>query len=102
VVATGKVDGDDADPAPRYALVDSTPTPPPARVTFDLRADTTKPLPREQVAVPDVRGMPMRVAARELHRAGLRVSFVSGVPFDVSPAPGSMVAGGSLVRVARR
>ncbi|HET8772335.1 MAG TPA: penicillin-binding transpeptidase domain-containing protein [Thermoanaerobaculia bacterium] len=102
IVATGKVDDDSPDPAPRYALVDSTPAPPPARVTFDLRADTTKAPPREQVAVPDVRGMPMRVAARELHRAGLRVSFVNGVPFEVSPPPGSMVAGGSLVRVARR
>ena len=102
IVAAGKVDADTPDPAPRYALVDSTPAAPPARVTFDLRADTTKPLAREQVTVPDVRGMPMRVAARELHRAGLRVSFVSGVPFEVSPPPGSMVAGGSLVRVARR
>jgi cell division protein FtsI (penicillin-binding protein 3) len=102
VVATGRVDGDVPDPTPRYALVDTTPVPPPARVTFDLRADTAKAPPREQVAVPDVRGMPMRVAARELHRAGLRVSFVSGVPFEVSPPPGSMVAGGSLVRVARR
>lgn len=102
VVATGKVDGDVPDPAPRYALVDSTPVPPPARVTFNLRADSGKPAQREQVAVPDVRGMPMRVAARELHRAGLRVSFVSGVPFEVSPPPGSMVTGGSLVRVARR
>jgi cell division protein FtsI (penicillin-binding protein 3) len=102
VVATGRVDGDAAAPTPRYALVDSTPVPPPARVTFDLRADTAKRLPREPVTVPDVRGMPMRVAARELHRAGLRVSFVTGVPFDVSPAPGSTVAGGSLVRVARK
>jgi cell division protein FtsI (penicillin-binding protein 3) len=102
VVATGKVEGDGPDPAPRYALIDSTPVPPPARVTFDLRTDTGKPVPREQVTVPDVRGMPMRVAARELHRAGLRVSFVSGVPFEVSPPPGSTVARGSLVRVARR
>lgn len=102
IVATGKVDADAPDAAPRYALVDSTPAPPPARVTFDLRAATTPALAREPVAVPDVRGMPMRVAARELHRAGLRVSFVSGVPFEVSPPPGSMVAGGSLVRVARR
>lgn len=102
IVAAGKVDADAPDPAPRYALVDSTPVAPAARVTFDLRADTAKAPQREQVAVPDVRGMPMRVAARELHRAGLRVSFVSGVPFDVSPAPGSMVTGGSLVRVARR
>jgi len=102
IVAAGRVDGDAADPAPRYALVDTTPVAPPARVTFDLRADTMKARAREQVAVPDVRGMPMRVAARELHRAGLRVSFVSGVPFEVSPPPGSMVTEGSLVRVARR
>lgn len=102
VVAAGKVGSDEGDAPPRYALVDSTPLPPVARVTFDLRADTVKPRPREQVAVPDVRGLPMRVAARELHRAGLRVSFVSGVPFEVSPPPGSMVTGGTLVRVARR
>ena len=102
VVAAGRVGRDAPEPPPRYVLVDSTPAPPPARVTFDLRTDTLKPLPREQVAVPDVRGLPARVAARELHRAGLRVSFVSGVPFDVSPPPGSMVAGGTLVRVARR
>lgn len=104
VVAAGRIGSDvpPADPATRYALVDSTPLPPAARVTFDLRADSVKPPPREQVVVPDVRGLPMRVAARELHRAGLRVSFVSGVPFEVSPPPGSTVAGGTLVRVARR
>jgi cell division protein FtsI (penicillin-binding protein 3) len=102
VVATGRVEGDVTEPGPRYALVDTTPIAPPARVTFDLRADTVKAAPREQVAVPDVRGMPMRVVARELHRAGLRVSFVSGVPFEVSPPPGSMVTEGSLVRVSRR
>jgi hypothetical protein len=96
------VGSDEPPPAPRYALVDSTPLPPVPRVSFDLRTDAGKPLPREQVAVPDVRGLPMRVAARELHRAGLRVSFVSGVAFEVSPPPGSMVAGGTLVRVARR
>jgi hypothetical protein len=46
--------------------------------------------------------MPMHVAARELHKAGLRVAFVSGVPFEISPPPGVMVAGGTLVRVSRR
>ena len=102
VVATGRVGSDEPEPAPRYALVDSTPVPPATRVTFDLRADTVKAQPREHVAVPDVRGLPVRVAARELHRAGLRVSFVSGAAFEVSPPPGSMVAGGTLVRVARR
>jgi beta-lactam-binding protein with PASTA domain len=71
-------------------------------VTFDLRAGTAKPVAREPVVVPDIRGLPVRVAARELHRAGLRVAFVSGVPFEVSPPPGTTVAGGTLVRVARR
>jgi cell division protein FtsI (penicillin-binding protein 3) len=91
-----------AAPQPRYAFVDSTPLPPPARVRFDLRADTTRPAAREQVTVPDVRGLPVRAAARELHRAGLRVAFVSGVPFEVSPPPGTLVTGGTVVRVARQ
>jgi cell division protein FtsI (penicillin-binding protein 3) len=87
---------------PRYAVIDSTPLPPPARVRFDLRADTTRPEVREQVTVPDVRGLPVRAAARELHRAGLRVAFVSGSAFEVSPPPGTLVSGGTLVRVARQ
>jgi hypothetical protein len=102
VVATGRVGADAPEPAPRYALVDSTPLAPTARVTFDLRADSATPVVRDPVVVPDVRGMPTRVAARVLHRAGLRVSFVRGVPFEISPPPGSQVAGGTLVRVARR
>jgi cell division protein FtsI (penicillin-binding protein 3) len=102
VVATGRVGGDAIEPPPRYALVDSTPLAPPARVTYDLRADTLKPAVREPVAVPDVRGLPERVVARELHRAGLRVSFVSGVPYELSPPPGTMVREGTIVRVARR
>ncbi len=89
-------------PQPRYAIVDSTPLPPPARVRFDLRADSTRPEAREQVTVPDVRGLPVRAAARELHRAGLRVAFVSGAAFEVSPPPGTLVTGGTLVRVARQ
>jgi cell division protein FtsI (penicillin-binding protein 3) len=102
VVATGRVGADAPTPATRYALVDSTPIAPPARVTFDLRADTSTATVRDQVAVPDVRGMPARVAARVLHRSGLRVAFVSGVPYEVSPAPGAMVAGGTIVRVSRQ
>jgi cell division protein FtsI (penicillin-binding protein 3) len=102
VVAAGRVGADTPEPAPRYALVDSTPETPVARVTFNVRDDVAKPAPREQVPVPDVRGLPMRVAARELHRAGLRVAFVSGVPYEISPPPGAMVAGGTLVRVSRR
>jgi hypothetical protein len=89
-------------PQPRYALIDSTPLAPPARVRFDLRADTTRPEVREQVTVPDVRGLPARAAARELHRAGLRVAFVNGAAYQVSPPPGTLVTGGTLVRVARQ
>ena len=102
VVATGSVGSDEAPPPPRYALVDTVPVAPPARVSFDLRADTASSVAREQVIIPDVRGMPERVAARELHRAGLRVAFVSGVPYEISPPPGSQVTGGTVVRVARR
>jgi len=102
VVATGRVGPDASPPPPRYALVDTVPVAPTARVSFDLRADTTRPAVREQVIIPDVRGMPERVAARELHRAGLRVAFVSGVPYEISPPPGSQVIGGTVVRVARR
>ena len=102
VVATGRVGADVPPPQPRYALVDSTPMPPPARARFDLRAESTRPAARERVTIPDVRGLPVRVAARELHRAGLRVAIVSGVPFEVSPPPGTLVVGGTLVRVARR
>lgn len=102
VVATGRVGADAPDAMPRYALVDSTPVAPPVRVSFDLRSKTAAPVAREQVTVPDVRGLPERVAARVLHRAGLRVAFVNGVPFEVSPPPGVQVAGGTLVRVARR
>jgi len=102
VVASGRAGPDKPVPQPRYALVDSTPLAPPARVRFDLGTDSTTQAERLQVMIPDVRGMPVRVAARELHRAGLRVSFVNNVGFEVSPPPGTLVAGGTLVRVARR
>lgn len=94
----------DDDPAPRYALVDSVAElPPVVPVRFDLR----EPLPsasvdKAAVMVPDVRRLPLRVAARELHRAGLRVAVVTGVNWEVSPPPGAVVPRGSLVRIARQ
>jgi cell division protein FtsI (penicillin-binding protein 3) len=95
--------GDGAAAPPRYALVDSSPLPPARRVRIDLRAtDGPEQSPAGQVPVPDVRDLPERVAARELHRAGLRVAFVRDAGFAVSPPPGSMVSTGSLVRVGRR
>ncbi len=88
---------------PHYALVDSAPLPPALRIRMDL----TEPLrpfrrPVGAVEVPDVRGLPERVAARVLHRAGLRVTFVTGVDYEVAPPPGARVPMGSLVKVARR
>jgi cell division protein FtsI (penicillin-binding protein 3) len=103
VSAAGRLPADEADTPPRYALVDSVPQPPVQRVRLDLREPAAPaPVDAGPVEVPDVSGLPARVAARELHRAGLRVVFVSGVPFTVSPAPGSIVKRGSLVRVARQ
>lgn len=101
VAATGRVGSDASAPA-RFPIIDTVPAAPPARVSFDLRHAAEASPPRERATVPDVRGLPARVAARELHRAGLRVSFVTGVPFEISPPPGAVVAGGTLVRVARR
>jgi len=103
-VAAGRLPADDAAPdtPSRYALVDSAPLPPATRVRMDLREAVAQAVEAPaMVVVPDVRGLPERVAARALHRAGLRVSFVTGVPFEVSPAPGALVKAGALVRVAR-
>lgn len=49
--------------------------------------------------VPDVRGLPTRAAVRELHKAGFRVQLVSGRLGDVSPAPGTYLRSGSVVRL---
>ena len=105
-VAAGSVEDRSVDdgPSPRYALVDSAAEAPPSRpVRFDLRERTrAASADREATAVPDVRRLPLRVAVRELHRAGLRVTLVSGADFEVAPAPGSVVPKGTLVRLARR
>lgn len=102
-VAIAGSKGSDAEP-PRFALIDSAlarPGAPPAR--FDLNERMRDSTPgRELVTVPDVRRLPLRVAARELHRAGLRVALVSGVNFELSPEPGTAVRRGTLVKLARQ
>ncbi len=51
--------------------------------------------------VPDVLGLPARVAVRRLHAAGLRVEWDgSGVVRHVEPMAGSILAPGDTVRVA--
>jgi cell division protein FtsI (penicillin-binding protein 3) len=95
--------GEGTDSAPGYALVDSTPEAPPnPPVRFDLgKAPPEAGRERGDVVVPDVRRLPLRVAVRELHRAGLRVTVVPGSS-EMWPAPGSSVSQGSLVRLGWR
>jgi hypothetical protein len=84
-----------------YAPVDTvTPVELPRPVRFDIGRARTDSSPRPgTVAVPDVRGLPLRAAVRELHRAGLRVVFVSGT--GTVPIAGATVTRGSLVRLGR-
>jgi len=52
-----------------------------------------------QRAVPDVRGLPTRIAVRELHRAGFRVHLVRAAAVDQQPAAGTVLRTGSVVRL---
>jgi cell division protein FtsI (penicillin-binding protein 3) len=107
VVATGTLDADSSTArdttTPRVPLVDSTPDPDPVpSVSFDL----SQPLrPKEPAArtvqVPDVRGLPTRVAVRQLHRAGLAVLLVPGNGSVTQPSAGSAVRSGTIVRLTR-
>jgi cell division protein FtsI (penicillin-binding protein 3) len=53
-------------------------------------------------AVPDVRGLPLRAAVRALHRAGFRVQLGTGPAGATSPAAGTMVRPGAVVRLLRQ
>ena len=56
---------------------------------------------RTHVRVPDVLGLPARVAARRIHEAGLRVEWDgSGVTKTMVPRAGSLLAPGDTVRLA--
>jgi cell division protein FtsI (penicillin-binding protein 3) len=51
-------------------------------------------------AVPDVRGLPLRRAVRELHRSGFRVTLSGyGEPAGTAPAAGVQASPGTLVRL---
>jgi cell division protein FtsI (penicillin-binding protein 3) len=64
------------------------PAPPPPRVM---------PLPPRMV--PDVRGLTLRNAVRALHKAGLRVQLAVGGSAPTSPAAGTIVPAGTVVRM---
>lgn len=87
----------------RVALVDSTPEPAPQpAATFDLSRPLgeTKPVSRAAV-IPDVSGLPVRVAVRELHKSGFRVQLTAPSGRVTVPVAGTVARTGSIVRLAR-
>lgn len=93
----------DAPPLPAVALIDSTPEPVlRGPVRFELaHPPAAETLTRPLALVPDVRGLPLRVAVRELHRAGFRVQLTGAAAGTTVPAAGSEVRTGTLVRLGR-
>jgi cell division protein FtsI (penicillin-binding protein 3) len=81
-----------ADVAP--PVPDSTVT---LRVPLAPAAPETAGAPRP---VPDVAGLPLRVAVRTLHHAGFRVMLGDGPAGHTTPTAGTVAAPGTLVRVA--
>ena len=57
------------------------------------------PMHVDAVAVPDVRGLPLREAVAALHRVGVQVQLGRGAPGTTAPAAGARVARGSIVRL---
>jgi cell division protein FtsI (penicillin-binding protein 3) len=82
---TAPADDEASGTTPFVALL---PAPPPPRVMS---------LPPRMV--PDVRGLTLRNAVRTLHRAGLRVQLAVGGAAPTSPAAGTIVPAGTLVRL---
>lgn len=102
-VAAGTLSVDSSAVAARVPLIDSTPEPEPAPPSsFQL----SRPLKEavqvtKVVSVPDVAGLPLRVAVRELHKAGFRVQLTDGSGGTTPPA-GAALRTGSVVRLAHQ
>ena len=105
-VADGAVVADaaaDAATIPRVPLVDTTPEP---ELRPPTRFDISRP-PREQarvtrvISVPDVRGLPLRVAVRELHRAGFKVQLTASGGGITSPPARAPARPRAHLRVGR-
>ncbi len=108
VVSAGAVAADTTsepgrDAMPGVALVDSAPEQAlQAPRVFDLSKPVKEPKRTVRVvSVPDVRGLPLRVAVRELHGAGLVVRLVSGAAGVTTPPAGTAVRTGTVVQLAR-
>jgi cell division protein FtsI (penicillin-binding protein 3) len=92
-VAYGSAEGD-----PSPAVASSPP------VLFDLpfaaASDSAAGAAGESRAIPDVEGLPVREAVRQLHRAGFRVRLSGlGTASGTSPEAGARAAAGSVVRL---
>jgi cell division protein FtsI (penicillin-binding protein 3) len=85
------------------ALPQRARTIPPTQVhTFDVPLAATNGMieaVRAERPVPDVNQVGVRHAVRLLHEAGFRVVIERGVPRQVTPAPGTMLPAGGVVRV---
>lgn len=85
------------------ATVQTRRIPPAQTSTFDVPVDAlTAPLPVESSPprpVPDVSGVAIRSAVRALHEAGFRVVLERGAAGRVTPAPGTVLSPGALVRL---
>ncbi|MEO7965574.1 MAG: penicillin-binding transpeptidase domain-containing protein, partial [Gemmatimonadaceae bacterium] len=102
-VARSEIAAESVAVASGVSLIDSTPEPepgPPAR--FQLAKPPVECVPVTRVvSVPNVHGLPLRVAVRELHKAGFRVQLTDVAGGSTTPPAGSSLRTGSLVRLAR-
>jgi cell division protein FtsI (penicillin-binding protein 3) len=84
-------------PSPRTAPPISWASSVPAVTTVSRREDVAA-VPDGSVSVPDVAGLPARIAVRRLHSAGLRVTWTGGsVVVGSRPSAGAIAARGDTV-----
>ena len=69
-------------------------------VRLPLRRSSSPP-PSDARPVPFITGMTLRDAVRAMHEAGFRVALSNGSVLAVTPAPGTLAAPGSLIRISR-
>lgn len=82
-------------PSSGAQFASSTPTPPPP-----VRTPRTLNPPETGAAIPDVSGLPPRLAVRRLHAHGFRVILeASGPVLGIEPPPGTPLSPGDTVRI---
>ena len=102
LVATGgREPGTGAPGVERSVVTEDSPLPTLKPVVFDLTAEAAEvhTAPSGLGTIPDVSGLPLRVAVRRLHDAGFEVRIVDGKPRTV-PVAGTQAPLGSVVRLA--